>query len=152
MTKRLLFAAAAIVSIPGLAQAQMTDPMGDATVARTEAEAKAGASFDAADADKDGFLSPAEMATAMPGRGPRPAGAPPRAPRPEGAGQRGPGGMMDADKDGKVSKAEFIAGTLNRFDRMDANKDGQLTKAEREDFMAEMMARRMAGMGDGPPQ
>ena len=38
--------------------------------------------------------------------------------------------MMDANKDGKVSKEEFIKGHEAMFSKMDANKDGVLDKAE----------------------
>ena len=43
--------------------------------------------------------------------------------------------MMDADKDGKISKNEFIKGHEAMFVNMDANKDGFLDKTE----MANMM-------------
>lgn len=55
-------------------------------------------------------------------------------PGPEG-GPRGRGGMMamaDADKDGKISKAEATAAAQARFARMDADKDGQLTSKDRD--------------------
>ena len=38
--------------------------------------------------------------------------------------------MMDANKDGKVSKEEFIKGHEAMFSKMDANKDGVLDKTE----------------------
>lgn len=50
----------------------------------------------------------------------------------------GMGPMMDADKDGTITKAEFMAPALARFERMDANKDGQVTKEERQAARAEM--------------
>lgn len=37
---------------------------------------------------------------------------------------------LDANKDGKVSEAEFGAQTLAQFDRVDANKDGTISQAE----------------------
>ena len=39
-------------------------------------------------------------------------------------------GEMDADKDGKVSKAEFIAGGKARFMAADTDKDGKVTPWE----------------------
>ena len=38
--------------------------------------------------------------------------------------------MLDANKDGKVSKEEFIKGHETKFGMMDANKDGFLDKTE----------------------
>lgn len=38
--------------------------------------------------------------------------------------------MMDTNKDGKVSKEEFMKAHENLFDTMDANKDGVLDKSE----------------------
>ena len=43
--------------------------------------------------------------------------------------------MMDANKDGKVSKEEFIKGHEAKFGMMDANKDGFLDKAEMDKMM-----------------
>jgi Ca2+-binding EF-hand superfamily protein len=56
-------------------------------------------------------------------------------------GRGGMARMMDTNGDGEVSKDEFIAMTLRRFDMMDTNHDGQLTKAEREAAFAAMRAR-----------
>jgi len=47
----------------------------------------------------------------------------------------GKGGFLarlDANKDGKVTLAEFQAGPIAMFDRVDANKDGTITPAERQ--------------------
>lgn len=38
--------------------------------------------------------------------------------------------MMDTDKDGKVSAAEYAAGAKAMFEKMDANKDGKVTAEE----------------------
>ena len=126
----------------------LRDPFGDATVSRKDAEAQANARFTALDTDKDGSLSPAELAAARPAR-----------PGGEG-GRRGAGGgmgrMLDSNGDGKVSQGEFVAGTLRRFDMMDTNHDGQLTKTERQAAIEAMRARmqermreRMMGEGGG---
>ncbi|MFC0206191.1 EF-hand domain-containing protein [Novosphingobium soli] len=101
------------------------------------------------DANADGSISKAEFAAEKgPGREPgegRPGD------RMGKDGHRGPGkgfggrhhgfggprggGMMhqaDADKDGAISQAEFVAGAMKRFDAQDANHDGQVTKEERQ--------------------
>ena len=38
--------------------------------------------------------------------------------------------MQDANKDGKISEAEFVEFSKKRFVEMDANKDGSVTKEE----------------------
>jgi hypothetical protein len=48
-----------------------------------------------------------------------------------GWGHKGPGrGMIDADRDGTLTKAEFMARPLALFDQADANKDGKVTADE----------------------
>lgn len=49
--------------------------------------------------------------------------------------------MMDTDKDGKVSKAEFDKAHEGMFDGMDANKDGLLDQTE----MGKMMQGKCGG-------
>ncbi|MCB2048610.1 MAG: EF-hand domain-containing protein [Novosphingobium sp.] len=58
-------------------------------------------------------------------------------------GMRGRGGgmmmqMADTNKDGRISKAEFTAAAMARFDATDANKDGQVTSDERKAHREEM--------------
>jgi len=43
--------------------------------------------------------------------------------------------MMDANKDGKVSKEEFMKAHEAMFRKMDANKDGSIDKTEMEKMM-----------------
>jgi uncharacterized low-complexity protein len=50
--------------------------------------------------------------------------------------------MMDANKDGNVSKDEFMKGHEAKFAAMDANKDGSIDKAE----MDKMMQGKCGGM------
>lgn len=132
--KTTVIAAAFAVTLCTAAHAQdRRDPWGDATVSRAGEEAKADERFDAMDTNHDGSLSADEMA----------AGA---------QSQRGPGGggmrRADADGDGKVSKAEYLAAQLRRFDMQDADKDGQLTKVERDAARAQRM---QGGGWGGPP-
>jgi Ca2+-binding EF-hand superfamily protein len=49
--------------------------------------------------------------------------------------------QFDTDKDGLVSKAEFLKPTVAQFDHMDRNKDGMLDEAEVKAFNAEMNQR-----------
>jgi hypothetical protein len=48
-----------------------------------------------------------------------------------------------------MSKADFTAGQVQRFQRMDADHDGKLTKAERDAFRQQMMQRFQQGGGGG---
>jgi len=56
--------------------------------------------------------------------------------------------MADADKDGAVTKAEFQARMLQRFDRLDTNHDGTVTrdeaKAARDNMRQQWQSRRDA--------
>ncbi|WP_052808111.1 hypothetical protein [Methyloterricola oryzae] len=60
-------------------------------------------------------------------------------------GMKGMAAMMDSDKDGKVSKDEFIKHHEDMFGMMDKNKDGVLNESEMGQ-MSEMM-KNMGGMG-----
>ena len=166
------------------------DPLGDATITRADAEAKAAALFAQLDLNHDGKLDPADRAVrigehfdkmdanhdgvlskqefiaaheqAMAGHeghdGPDHEGV-----GPDGLGQSamghagmGPGMMghrmmgMDADGNRAVTRAEFIADALKRFDEADANHDGKLTKDERRATMRAHM-RQMREMMGGMP-
>ena len=98
--------------------------------------------FTRLDTNKDGQLSKAEYDA---GHAQRPDKA--RAGGAEGHGRMrfhrghrggmagGAGGFftrLDANKDGKVTLAEFQAGPVAMFDRADTNKDGTVTPAERQ--------------------
>ena len=43
--------------------------------------------------------------------------------------------FLDANKDGKISKDEFMKGHAAMFDTMDTNKDGSLDKTEMDKMM-----------------
>ena len=68
--------------------------------------------------------------------------------QPGADGPRGPrGGMMmqaDANKDGKISKAELTTALDARFARMDVDKDGQLTSKDRDLKRQQCMDERFA--------
>lgn len=73
-----------------------------------------------------------------------------------GMGPGGPGGFGgrgDADKDGAVTKAEFMAGPLAMFDKADTNKDGTVTADEMKAARQAMRAEWKGDRGDrgGPP-
>lgn len=133
-----------------------------------------GQMFDRLDTNKDGAISRAEFGAAHQSgaaghgdmmRGDMPGGAAGK----HGGGKPGGGhggmGMMmlkmaDTNKDGAVSRDEFLATHAKHFDMMDANHDGKLTKAERQaahDKMRAMHGKRGGGMrgdhkmGDMPP-
>jgi hypothetical protein len=82
-----------------------------ATLAARRAEAM----FAELDSDKNGSLNQAEFAKLV-----KPAGKLPPSP------------IMgfDTNKDGRITAAEYKAGTEARFARLDANKDGLVTEAE----------------------
>lgn len=127
--------------------------------------------FDDADTDRNGSLSRAEFAAAHAKMGPG-AGEKRAERRREGGARAGHHGMgkgggmgmhmirmADTNKDGTVTRDEFMAGAAQHFDKMDANKDGTLTAAERKAARAQMRGQRgekrggHAGhqMGDMPP-
>lgn len=149
MRKRLLAAAVAIAALGGagvaFAQAQQTAPAqprgpghmmeridtnNDGTVTRAEFDAAQQTRFTQLDTNRDGSISAEERRA---GRPERPEGA-----RGEGRGPGGPGGPdgpgmhnPDANNDGVITRAEFLAGPTAMFERLDANRDGQLSAAER---------------------
>jgi len=117
---------AAAVAVPALAQGgPPPDPYGDATVTQADVEKNAGDRFAQMDANHDGSLSVDEQ---------------PFGGRRFGGGEPGP-----------MSKDEFVAGQVQRFQRQDADHDGKLTKAERDAFRAQMMQRFQQGGGAGAP-
>ena len=176
MKKTLIGLALLTTAAAGVAIAQVPppggDPMGDKTVTKVEAQAKAaemfakmdtnndgkldqadraahrGQMFDRLDANKDGNVSRDEFAAAHAGKD---------AAKGQGdhrMGKRGEmmGGMMmlrmaDANKDGAVSRDEFLAAHARMFDMADANKDGKLTPEERTAHHTQMRQKMGAKRG-----
>ncbi|MCB9978729.1 MAG: EF-hand domain-containing protein [Rhodospirillales bacterium] len=151
----------------GMPMMEKVDTDKDGSISMAEADAAAKTHFEAMDENKDGSLSLAEFDKA-----PRPHGMDGK----EGAGQgkkgpdsdrgqmrgdmRGEGlGMMrekrfesmDADKDGKVSQAEFLAGAKKRHEWMDTNKDGTISKEEMQARREKMKEKRQDRKGQGGP-
>ena len=138
MKKMHILAAAAVVALgSGFAVAQTAAPKapqkldtnGDGVISKAEAAAapRLAARFDQLDTNKDGRLSAEER------------------PQRRGGMHRGHGRMhnADADKDGRISKAEAQAAAdrfASRFDAMDVNKDGFLDKTDRELRMRQQRA------------
>jgi hypothetical protein len=113
---------AAGIAVPALAQGgPPPDPYGDATVTQADVEKAAADQFAQRDANHDGTLQVDEQ--------------------PNG-GRRFGGGEPAA-----MSKDQFVAGQVQRFQRQDADHDGKLTKAERDAFRAQMMQRFQQGGG-----
>jgi len=169
-------AGGAALAQQGMARMGPHDPFGNATVTRAEAQAKAaemfgrmdlngdgkldqadralmiGKRFDAMDANHDGMLSKQEFIDAhqKAAAGMRGAAMRPGMMRAPGAGMRMLG-RMDANGDHAITRDEFIAGALKRFDAADADHDGKLTPEERRAAMREgmkmMHTRHMGGPG-----
>jgi Ca2+-binding EF-hand superfamily protein len=106
--------------------------------------AREGQMFDRIDTDHNGSLSRAEF-DAMHQRGPKGAGMAGMDHGPDDmkgkkhgrmgadrAGGHGMGKLADANGDGTVTRDEFVAGALTRFDTADADHDGTVTPAERQ--------------------
>lgn len=130
----------------------------DGVLNQADRAAHMGHMFDKFDTDHNGSLSRDEFIAAHqkgpmgegmghgPAGGPGMDGGPGKRGEHGGRGGRGEhrgGGMMmlkmaDANNDGNVTKAEFVAGALKHFDMADANKDGKLTPEERKAARAKM--------------
>lgn len=120
----------------GMMLLQAADLNGDNTVTRAEMEQIQSQEFAFRDRNEDGYLDQADASPMqqrmMELREDRSGD---RDDRPRRRGGRGydRGGMMDgfdADEDGRVSRAEFLARPEGMFDRLDANSDGSITPDE----------------------
>jgi len=92
------------------------DADGDGIVTRAEATVQADAQLDAMDSNRDGKVTGEEMRAAFATR----------------SGGRGMGGRFGADNGGEVSMSrdDFRARALARFDRNDTDHDGKVDQAE----------------------
>ena len=136
----LMLAASAITSAAGAQTAPATprppmrqDANHDGVATRAEAIAQADARFAQMDSDHDGRITAGEMRAyreavhdRMVASGRDVPVPPPGSRKHDGMGRR-----MDPNGDGSVTREEFEARALKRFDRMDANHDGTIDATER---------------------
>ena len=108
------------------------DANGDNQVTRAEVEALRAAEFAYRDRTGDGFLTIEDASPTMQAmramRGEPDAGEGRRGRRGEGGGEGRD--RMDADGDGRLSRAEFLGAPSPAFDRLDADSDDVVTGAE----------------------
>ena len=133
----LMLAASAITSVAG-AQTPATPPAPtrqgtDRVSTRAEAIAQADARFAQMDTDHDGRITAGEMRAYREALHDRmvASGRDVPVPPPGGRKHDGMGRRMDPNGDGSVTREEFEARALKRFDRMDANHDGTIDATER---------------------
>ncbi len=121
---------------------KMLDTDGDGRVSQAEFTAKDGknaADFARIDANRDGYVTAAEMdaykAGMKSGKDPHQAGH-----HQSGQHQSSPSKMKqaDTDGDGRVSQAEHTAWSTAEFSRMDTNRDGYITSDEMDKHHQQM--------------
>lgn len=122
----------------------------DGKLDQADREARKGERFKTLDTDGNGSISQAEFAAAHQGRG-EGMGGDHAGMKHDGMKQGGMrhggkhgmrGGMMmrmaDTNKDGAITRAEFVGASMKHFDMTDANKDGSVTPDERKAAMQKM--------------
>jgi hypothetical protein len=136
----LMLAASALTSATSaqIAPATPRPPMRqdanhDGVATRAEAIAQADARFAQMDTDHDGRVSGGEMQAYRAALHDRMVASGRNVPVPPPGGRKhdGMGRRMDPNGDGSVTREEFEARALRRFDRMDANHDGAIDTTER---------------------
>ena len=138
----------------------------DGKLDKADRAARMGQRFDRIDANHDGMISRDEFMAAhagpMAGHGKMGDGKMGDEARAHGGHWRGMKAMMamhrlgkmDANGDRVITRDEFVAGALARFDAADANHDGKLTPEERRAAMQAAMQRmhgRMMNHAGHPP-
>ncbi len=105
----------------------------DGVATRAEAIAQADARFAQMDTDHDGRITAGEMRAYREALHDRvvASGRDVPVPPPGGRKHDGTGRRMDPNGDGSVTREEFEARALKRFDRMDADHDGTIDATER---------------------
>jgi len=137
---------------PGMEHLKAADANNDGQITRAEIEAYRGAKFDEIDKDGNGVLSAEEHAAMRGSWGGK--GKPGNWDK-QGEGKRGKGMMRgDADGDGKITKAEFVAASDRMLERLDTNGDDIISADElanvRTRFGKGMNKGRRGGPGPGP--
>lgn len=137
----------------------------DGKLDEADRAAKQAQMFDRIDTDHNGSISREEFAAAHRGMGEGPDHGPGDGKGGRMHGHRMGGGgeghmgmmgqMADTNGDKAITKAEFVAAALKRFDQADANHDGKLTPDERKAAFGKarehMKGMRGAPGGDMPP-
>ena len=122
----------------GLMMLGAADYDGNNTVTRAEVERLQGEEFAFRDRNGDGYLDAADASPTLQRLAemrPDAADGPPR----RRARER-----LDADGDGRISRAEFLGRELRLFDRLDANGDDAVSPEEIETAMESQRERRGA--------
>lgn len=113
-TAVIAIALAGGVALAGPGKWSKLDKDGDGKVAVSEIDQKHRDFIAKADADRDGFITDAEMASLRDAK------------KAEWKAKRFP----DTNKDGAVDRNEFEAAARARFDDLDKNSDGRLSEEE----------------------
>lgn len=115
MIRHLAVATVLLAFSATAAAAQHPDVNKDGLLSKAENLAAGDKGFARIDQNKSGFLDTDEQASLA-----------------RYTGGKNTLALADFNKDGKVSKEEFIKASNYRFDQFDANKDGRLDKAEQD--------------------
>jgi hypothetical protein len=115
MIRHLAVATVLLASSATAAAAQHPDANKDGLLSKAENLAAGHRGFARIDQNKSGFLDTDEQARLA-----------------RYTGGKNTLALADFNKDGKVSKEEFVKASNYRFDQFDADKDGKLDKAEQD--------------------